>query len=105
MKKSLDQIENLKTIRRLSNVAGWSSLVARQAHNLKVPGSNPGPAPNEAHRLNRWASTIYWPGVEPVGSFLEKESWQAKLAKDYSLDSLQVLPISIEYRRRTLFCI
>ena len=26
-------------------VAGWSSLVARQAHNLKVAGSNPAPAP------------------------------------------------------------
>ena len=25
--------------------AGWSSLVARQAHNLKVLGSNPSPAP------------------------------------------------------------
>ncbi len=25
--------------------AGWSSLVARQAHNLKVAGSNPAPAP------------------------------------------------------------
>jgi hypothetical protein len=28
------------------SVAGWSSPVARQAHNLKVPGSNPGPATN-----------------------------------------------------------
>ena len=28
-------------------VAGWSSLVARQAHNLKVAGSNPAPAPNQ----------------------------------------------------------
>ena len=27
-------------------VAGWSSPVARQAHNLKVLGSNPSPAPN-----------------------------------------------------------
>ena len=27
-------------------IAGWSSLVARQAHNLKVAGSNPAPAPN-----------------------------------------------------------
>ena len=27
-------------------IAGWSSLVARQAHNLKVLGSNPSPAPN-----------------------------------------------------------
>ena len=26
--------------------AGWSSPVARQAHNLKVRGSNPLPAPN-----------------------------------------------------------
>ena len=29
-----------------SSEAGWSSLVARQAHNLKVAGSNPAPAPN-----------------------------------------------------------
>ena len=27
--------------------AGWSSPVARQAHNLKVAGSNPAPAPNK----------------------------------------------------------
>ena len=27
------------------NIAGWSSLVARQAHNLKVEGSNASPAP------------------------------------------------------------
>src|SRR5688572_1126087 len=25
-------------------IAGWSSLAARKAHNLEVPGSNPGPA-------------------------------------------------------------
>ena len=29
---------------QLSFDAGWSSLVARQAHNLKVAGSNPAPA-------------------------------------------------------------
>jgi hypothetical protein len=28
--------------------AGWSSPVARQAHNLKVAGSNPAPATNQA---------------------------------------------------------
>src|SRR5690606_28333732 len=28
----------------LFQIAGWSSLVARQAHNLKVVGSNPAPA-------------------------------------------------------------
>ena len=29
-----------------TSVAGWSSPVARQAHNLKVVGSNPTPATN-----------------------------------------------------------
>ncbi len=28
------------------NSAGWSSLVARRAHNPKVVGSNPAPATN-----------------------------------------------------------
>ncbi len=28
----------------INQIAGWSSLVARQAHNLKVVGSNPAPA-------------------------------------------------------------
>ena len=28
--------------------AGWSSLVARQAHNLKVAGSNPAPATKDS---------------------------------------------------------
>ena len=27
-------------------IAGWSSQVARQAHNLKAAGSNPAPATN-----------------------------------------------------------
>ena len=31
-------------IKKLQLSAGWSSLVARQAHNLKVVGSNPTPA-------------------------------------------------------------
>ena len=29
------------------SVAGWSSLVARRAHNPKVVGSNPAPASNK----------------------------------------------------------
>ena len=33
--------------------AGWSSPVARQAHNLKVVGSNPAPATNLKPRLDR----------------------------------------------------
>ena len=34
----------------LLQIAGWSSLVARQAHNLKAAGSNPAPATNPAMR-------------------------------------------------------
>ncbi len=34
----------------LTSVAGWSSLVARWAHNPKVAGSNPAPATNEIQR-------------------------------------------------------
>ena len=34
-------------------VAGWSSPVARQAHNLKVAGSNPAPAPNDGPRISK----------------------------------------------------
>jgi hypothetical protein len=37
-------------------IAGWSSPVARQAHNLKVAGSNPAPATN--HRPS-------WPAAPP----------------------------------------
>ena len=32
--------------------AGWSSPVARQAHNLKVVGSNPTPATNYINKIN-----------------------------------------------------
>ena len=34
------------TINLFREIAGWSRLVARQAHNLKVAGSNPAPATN-----------------------------------------------------------
>ena len=33
-----------------TQIAGWSSLVARQAHNLKVVGSNPAPATKSGTR-------------------------------------------------------
>ncbi len=36
--------------RRKVGIAGWSSPVARQAHNLKVVGSNPTPATNLGKR-------------------------------------------------------
>ena len=36
-------------LRHLFYIAGWSSLVARRAHNPKVVGSNPAPATNTKH--------------------------------------------------------
>ncbi len=36
--------------------AGWSSLVARQAHNLKAAGSNPAPATNFSGGRSSFAS-------------------------------------------------
>ena len=34
-------------------VAGWSSPVARQAHNLKVAGSNPAPATKKSQDISK----------------------------------------------------
>ena len=46
-KKILRELKNLTSLKiEFKFIAGWSSLVARQAHNLKVDGSNPSPATN-----------------------------------------------------------
>ena len=46
-KKILRELKNLRSLKtEFKIIAGWSSLVARQAHNLKVGGSNPSPATN-----------------------------------------------------------
>jgi hypothetical protein len=41
-----------------NNGAGWSSPVARQAHNLKVAGSNPAPA-TKNNPLKQWLSGFF----------------------------------------------
>ena len=44
-KKTLKELKSLISLKiEFKYTAGWSSLVARQAHNLKVVGSNPTPA-------------------------------------------------------------
>ena len=45
-KKTLKELRNLTSSKIGFNIAGWSSLVARKAHNLEVGGSNPSPATN-----------------------------------------------------------
>ena len=39
------------------NIAGWSSLAARRAHNPKVGGSNPSPATNFSNMVS-WCSWL-----------------------------------------------
>ena len=58
LRKKENPQENIKRVKKLNklktefnNIAGWSSLVARQAHNLKVGGSNPSPATNSLKSL------------------------------------------------------
>ena len=54
-KKAMKQMQKLTFQKHKNNIrnnkyaAGWSSLVARQAHNLKVVGSNPTPATNHTN--------------------------------------------------------
>jgi hypothetical protein len=43
-KRILKELKNLINLKTEFNTAGWSSLVARKAHNLEVGGSNPSPA-------------------------------------------------------------
>ena len=40
----LPEIANISSCASEIRIAGWSSLVARRAHNPKVVGSNPAPA-------------------------------------------------------------
>ena len=58
----------LQPTRKNHTPAGWSSPVARQAHNLKVTGSNPVPATND-DCVNRAteapAARTGWPALSP----------------------------------------
>ncbi len=57
--------------------AGWSSSVARQAHNLKVVGSNPTPATN-----------LYF---KKVFFFFHIQDWIWFLSDEYQTMTLSVL--------------
>ncbi len=59
-------------------VAGWSSLVARRAHNPKVVGSNPSPATKTLTRLLEISSRAFF--VSEI---------KGPLAISHKLDSFQ----------------
>jgi hypothetical protein len=48
---------------RLFPVAGWSSLVARRAHNPKAVGSNPTPATNKADSNESAFFLLFFPFI------------------------------------------
>jgi hypothetical protein len=83
--------------------AGWSSLVARRAHNPKVVGSNPTPATRKSRSeclsdVSFTTQSLRWPSVgdhSSCGSSLElaipalaeRQRWPAVLAMDTALTS------------------
>jgi hypothetical protein len=54
--------------------AGWSSPVARQAHNLKAAGSNPAPATNETCKLTQSSLSTESSSAQASRSFLRFRS-------------------------------
>src|SRR5476651_2754910 len=69
--RSLPSLPNAKTFPIDENVlgfaAGWSSPVARQAHNLKVVGSNPAPATNSKKAVLARGRFFVVPARQPPG--------------------------------------
>jgi hypothetical protein len=65
-------------------IAGWSSPVARQAHNLKVVGSNPAPATNfTAMKHDFMAVFVVFYAFSPFGVIFVRqgelpEMWRTK---------------------------
>ena len=75
--------------------AGWSSLVARQAHNLKVAGSNPAPATNSLPGAGN-VSRLRYP--EPRGQILH---WLVRRCRSKSRTTQQ-RPITLDKGTRPL---
>ena len=66
----LTPIKNLISFNQLSLAAGWSSPVARQAHNLKVVGSNPTPATNNINDLAALRGGFFLSGCKLVAKIV-----------------------------------
>ena len=68
---------NARGIARASHFdAGWSSPVARQAHNLKVVGSNPTPATNKAAKQIAWRLFVFLRTGSSTGTLLFGDLFQ-----------------------------
>ena len=63
--------------------AGWSSPVARQAHNLKVAGSNPAPATKLLFKARFLAGFLHFEVFLPdTAKWITGPPYQAKLVPD-----------------------
>ena len=104
--------------RTKSFIAGWSSPVARQAHNLKVRGSNPLPATNDPilppeQPFPSWATAVLLSGVpvdEPsrvrVGQIQERRQVAAQLDADLAalLPRIRKRPVRAALLRHRRVC-
>ena len=66
-------------IERKTLIAGWSSPVARQAHNLKVGGSNPSPATNIFKVFEEIQRSLFFTLWDNYGTFSKTNAkrWQS----------------------------
>ena len=89
---------------QLNNIAGWSSLEARRAHNPKVVGSNPAPAirvtyllicpDSSVGRAEDWKSSCHW-FDSGSGHFAGVEIWVIYFKIHMQIDG--VLAQSVEH--------
>ena len=89
---------SLSTASFYYSIAGWSSPVARQAHNLKVASSNLAPAPNEGRFVNETAFAIF-ETLSAAPSALKKERKVMNQAARISFGSLQKPTLTKELMR------
>ena len=82
-------------IKKKQLIAGWSSLVARQAHNLKVVGSNPTPATKMTNTIrnitiiahvDHGKTTLIDSLMKQSGSFRENENIEERIMDSGELE-------------------
>src|SRR5437667_10203811 len=80
-------------------IAGWSSPVARQAHNLKAAGSNPAPATNfraQSGRIQAIASAVHFlPDFlpQPMASYNEAQNVATRWRRNWvRIDKRMMVP-------------
>ncbi len=102
-KSTLGVDVTLKQMYNLYNIAGWSSLVARRAHNPKVVGSNPSPATQgfSFYEKSFFISLFHYFTISFQSDFIKAEPISTKYRS--SKNSLAAL-IYHKCRQRVFIC-